>query len=233
MGVRSAIRGWIENPVVSTQVYKAFLVTVIAMALVVPLALVAVPYIDFFNDMAVQDKVKSQMTWKLVDNTPIPADFPSAEGSLPRGVWTYPFPLQHNPDPDANRKIEEALAQFAGEALTSANPDIAPPFERPTPTLPMIQRGQKLYETTCIACHGRYGMGDGSVPRMGFPTPPNLLDARERAYPDGRIFHIITSGQNNVMASYADRFRPADRWAIVFYIRALQAAFPPPEGEAQ
>ena len=91
-----------------------------------------------------------------------------------------------------------------------------------------VERGQKLFNTYCIVCHGKYAMGDGTVPQRGFPAPPSLLDRKARDFVDGRIFHVITTGQNNVMPSYAGAIFPEDRWAVVSYVRALQAAFPPP-----
>jgi hypothetical protein len=42
-----------------------------------------------------------------------------------------------------------------------------------------------------------------------------------RAAPDRHFFDVITGGYG-AMYSYASRVPPADRWAIVAYIRALQ-----------
>ncbi|MGE5492563.1 MAG: c-type cytochrome, partial [Actinomycetota bacterium] len=44
---------------------------------------------------------------------------------------------------------------------------------------------------------------------------------RLRNAPDRHFFDVITRGYG-IMYSYADRVEPADRWAIVAYIRALQ-----------
>ena len=41
--------------------------------------------------------------------------------------------------------------------------------------------------------------------------------------PEGEIFNVITNGRNT-MFSYADKIDPADRWAIIAYLRALQRA---------
>jgi mono/diheme cytochrome c family protein len=56
--------------------------------------------------------------------------------------------------------------------------------------------------------------------------PPSLLSEKVRAWPDSRIFHIITRGQN-LMPSYASQILPEDRWAAVHYVRALQRAAHP------
>jgi mono/diheme cytochrome c family protein len=229
VGVRGRIRGFVENPVVSTRAFKAFLVTVLALAIVIPLALVAVPYIDFFNDMAVQYKVKAQMTWKVQDGVSLPADFPAVDGTLPRGFDPYPFPLTRGRDPAETKRLEAETATAAGLALTAGGPDIPESYRRPAPTLEILKTGRKAFESTCIVCHGPWAFGDGTVPQRGFPTPPSLQERKARDYPDGRFFHVITSGQNGIMPSYAYRFTPAERWAIVYYVRALQAGFPAPE----
>ena len=233
MKMWDAVRRWIDAPVVTPRMVKIVVVAVVALAFVVPLALVAVPYMEFFNDMAVQYKVKAQMAWKVVDGQAIPADFPPVDGTLPQGVYPYPFPVRRVADPEASKKLETENAVTAQVALEAQGPDIAPPYRRPKPTMAGVQRGQKLFNTVCIVCHGKYALGDGTVPQRGFPAPPSLLDRKERDFTDGRIFHVITTGQNNVMPPYAGVLTPEDRWAVVSYVRALQAAFPAPPAVPQ
>jgi hypothetical protein len=59
------------------------------------------------------------------------------------------------------------------------------------------------------------------VVRRGFPAPPTYHQPRLREAPDRHIYDVITKGYG-VMVPYADRIEPADRWAIVAFIRALQ-----------
>ena len=59
------------------------------------------------------------------------------------------------------------------------------------------------------------------VARRGFPRPPSYHTDRLRNAPDAHLYSVITNGYG-VMYAYADRVTPADRWAIVAYIRALQ-----------
>ena len=59
------------------------------------------------------------------------------------------------------------------------------------------------------------------IVQRGFPKPPSffkdeLINAKAQHF-----YNVITNG-HGVMYSYADRVLPADRWAIVAYIRALQ-----------
>ena len=50
----------------SPMMYKATLVSMVVAALVIPVALAAVPFIEFFNGMAAQPKAKTQSTYGRV-----------------------------------------------------------------------------------------------------------------------------------------------------------------------
>ena len=89
----------------------------------------------------------------------------------------------------------------------------------------LLVRGQERYEIFCSPCHGLTGQADGRVVQRGFPEPPSYLSARLRAAPAAHFFEVITDGYG-VMYPYGDRVPPADRWAIIAYIRALQLASP-------
>lgn len=91
----------------------------------------------------------------------------------------------------------------------------------PPTTLALLQRGRERFGIYCLPCHGEAGYGDGMVVRRGFPAPPSFHQDRLRQAPDRHFFDVITEG-HGVMASYADRVGPEDRWAIVAYLRALQ-----------
>ena len=98
-----------------------------------------------------------------------------------------------------------------------ANAASAPPVV----DLALLQRGQARFDVYCAPCHSIVGDGDGMVVRRGFPRPPSFHQARLRDAPDRHLFDVITQGYG-VMAPYADRVTPEDRWAVVAYIRALQ-----------
>jgi mono/diheme cytochrome c family protein len=61
------------------------------------------------------------------------------------------------------------------------------------------------------------------IVERGFPAPPSYFIDRLLAAPSQHFYDVITNGYG-AMFSYADRVTPADRWAIVAYIRALQAS---------
>ena len=54
-------------------------------------------------------------------------------------------------------------------------------------------------------------------------TTASYHDDRIRQMAEGEIFNTITNGKNT-MAAYADKVSPADRWAVIAYVRALERA---------
>jgi len=54
------------------------------------------------------------------------------------------------------------------------------------------------------------------------PPPPSFHEYRLRDSADGYFYHVITNGLGN-MPPYKYQIPPADRWAIVALIRALQS----------
>lgn len=117
-------------------------------------------------------------------------------GTVARGFIPYPFMGQTEPK----------------EVLT--NPLL--------PTEKVLALGKKKFLTFCSPCHGNFAEGDSRL-RGQFPNPPSLHSDKVRNYPDGRIYHIITNGQNS-MPSYSYQVTRDERWAIVNYVRILQRA---------
>jgi mono/diheme cytochrome c family protein len=101
--------------------------------------------------------------------------------------------------------------------------DDRPPPKPPAVTAALLARGQQRFDIYCAPCHGRVGDGNGIVVQRGFPHPPSYHIDRLRQAPNQHFYDVITHGYG-VMFSYAGRVAPEDRWAIVAYIRALQAS---------
>jgi len=90
-------------------------------------------------------------------------------------------------------------------------------------TWDVMRRGQERFDIFCSPCHGRTANGDGMVVRRGFRAPPSLHVDRLRQAPAGHFFDVITNGFG-AMPDYRDQVPVRDRWAIIAYIRALQAS---------
>ena len=192
----------------SPALFKAVILSFFALAFVIPLGLVATPFIEFFNGMAAQPKGKTQMTYgrvfdqeRLVDRLPV-------AGTIPRGYVSPPFAAMGN-------TIEDA--QEVGQVLSNPEPL----------TMANLLQGQAQYNVYCRACHGEKGVGDGPVTGPDrFPAPASLHTAQALQYSDGTIYHVITRGVGK-MPSYAHLLEPKERWQVIHYVRALQRAMNP------
>jgi len=89
----------------------------------------------------------------------------------------------------------------------------------------LIRRGEERYGIYCAVCHGAAGDGQGITSRYGVPGIANFHDDRFNSvtYPDGRVFEVIGNGKG-MMSGYKANIPVRDRWAIVSYVRTLQAA---------
>jgi hypothetical protein len=181
------------------------------------------PPIELFPDMDHQAKVKAQK----------PSDFYAdgaatrvpVEGTVPIG---YAAPLSKDMD-------AQAVAEAAGpyKAIQFGNgPDYVNtgrigdswgtgmPFEI-TPAI--LERGRQRYNISCAVCHGAAGSGNGVTSKYGIVAIANFHDQRLVDMADGEIFNTITHGKNT-MLGYGYNIQVPDRWAIIAYIRALQAS---------
>jgi mono/diheme cytochrome c family protein len=88
------------------------------------------------------------------------------------------------------------------------------------------QRGSKVFDNFCYACHGPLGEGNGPVTQRGFPVPASLLADRAVQMKDGQMFHVLTYGQGR-MPSLAAALTPEDRWSVILHVRTLQGPYAP------
>jgi len=192
----------------SPTMYKLTLGATVVLAIAVPLAMVAIPFIEFFNGMAAQPKGKAQMTYGRTYGEDRPVQRGPVKGTIPRGHVPYRF--DH-----LGSTIDDA--RIAGQRLNNPLPL----------TLENLKRGQELYNVYCIVCHGRQGDGDGPV--IGpdrFPAPPSLHTEQALGYKDGTLYHVMTKGVGK-MPSYADQLDSRERWVAAHYVRALQRSMAP------
>ena len=85
----------------------------------------------------------------------------------------------------------------------------------------LVERGRERYEIYCQPCHDARGDGRGILFQRGNVPTATFHQDKILEYPDGQIFDVITNG-TGLMAGYRWPIPPADRWAIVAYVRALQ-----------
>jgi mono/diheme cytochrome c family protein len=154
------------------------------------------PAMEYMPNMAYSPAVKAQNEDPM--HPGMSAMHPPVAGTVPRGFTPYRYAI--------------------GDSLL-AQRELQNPLPR---TSDVLGRGQRVYMTYCVVCHGPKGDGQGYiVPK--FPMPPSLLSDKVSGWPDGRIYHVVTRGQN-LMPNYASQILPEDRWAVIHYVRVLERA---------
>ncbi|MGH7567557.1 MAG: c-type cytochrome [Gemmatimonadales bacterium] len=136
-----------------------------------------------------------------------------------RNIKPYAMPL--NP-------VEGAVPVTGGELPVSAA--TADRLVNPrAKTSESINRGQWVYATYCLVCHGDAGKGDGPISALAggpFPGIRSLVDDAAGARTDGYIYGVVVNAQalgRGIMPRYGDKVRGTDRWDVVNYVRTLQA----------
>ncbi len=84
-----------------------------------------------------------------------------------------------------------------------------------------LARGQQRYVIYCQPCHDARGDGKGILFQRGNIPTATFHQEKVLKYADGQIFDIITNG-SGLMPAYRWPIPPADRWAIIAYVRGLQ-----------
>ncbi|MGE0870957.1 MAG: quinol:electron acceptor oxidoreductase subunit ActD [Kofleriaceae bacterium] len=196
----------------------AFIVSSTAFALI-PFAIAAKarnshshePHIHIFPDMDHQPKYKSDTSMEL---------FP--DGRTNRGALAGTI---------ARGDLAADDVMYRGLENTATTPEWTAGFPKQLEiNEALVKRGQARFNIYCTPCHGYDGAGMGAVPKRladggGSWAARNLVDpaAGVVTMRNGQIFNTISHGYNT-MLGYAAQIPPADRWAIVLYVRALQRA---------
>jgi mono/diheme cytochrome c family protein len=127
-------------------------------------------------------------------------------GTIKRGEL-FPFPVV----PNNNNGVVDSNALINLSGLV----------KNPLPALskPDSLEAARLFNINCAVCHGAKAENNGPVaPKIG---GVKSIVAGSPGYSDGRLFYVMTYGQNN-MGSYASQLDRKQRWMIVHYIRSLE-----------
>jgi mono/diheme cytochrome c family protein len=85
----------------------------------------------------------------------------------------------------------------------------------------LLERGRQRYGIYCEPCHDARGDGRGILFQRGSVPTATFHQEKIQNYADGQIFDVITNG-TGLMPAYRWPIPPADRWAIIAYVRDLQ-----------
>ena len=98
---------------------------------------------------------------------------------------------------------------------------------KPVATIPvtvdaaLLERGRERYGIYCQPCHDARGDGKGILFQRGNIPTASFHQEKILKYPDGMLFDVITNGLA-LMPAYRWPIPPADRWAIIAYVRELE-----------
>ena len=183
------------------------------------------PPIRIFPDMDEQDKLKAQKpdrvfcrrSWRAVAGWPDPA-------ARFQSGWRAGHRRHPRSTSSAARPGYYGTGQI-GDYYGSGMPEELQLTADNAQEL--IRRGQERFDIYCALCHGLSGDGQGITSAYGVPVNTNanakLNSNTPQSYPDGRLFNTITNGMGR-MSGYGYNIPVRDRWAIIAYIRTLQAA---------
>jgi mono/diheme cytochrome c family protein len=106
-------------------------------------------------------------------------------------------------------KADEYNAGYDAAKLISTSP------LNPAHQAADIERGKKLFNQVCAACHGEGGDGQGPIVQSGaYSGVPNYKD---RQVTVGSVHYVLSNGRN-AMGSYAGQLNPGDRWRVAMYV---------------
>lgn len=88
-----------------------------------------------------------------------------------------------------------------------------------------IKAGKSIFESKCVACHGKTAKGDGPGGKALNPKPANLTSEKVQAQTDGEIFWKISNGRGN-MIKWEGIIAENERWDLVNFIRSVRAEKP-------
>jgi len=197
----------------------------------------------FFPDMDYQPKLKPQSESEFfVDGR---TSRTQVEGTIPFGTSTHDTTNLGDTD-WANKIVADRAAMLKGDEsfyfglVAGSTESETPQYVDRMPvemSKELIARGQERFNIYCSMCHGFDGLGgdSGTVGRLWSMAPANIsgdprfTDRSQDSAKDGYLFTIIRDGLYTPdgkirMPSYKHAVDEQDAWAIVAYLRVLQAA---------
>jgi mono/diheme cytochrome c family protein len=145
------------------------------------------------------------------------------------GLIIVPALLRERRPPKTPPSDQPAAASVGwldqAEAPPSKGKDLPPvdPATVMTATPKLLARGEALFKQNCTSCHGDAGRGDGPAVATLNPKPRNFTqpDKWTRGFRVTDIFTTITTGVKGTGMAAFDFVVPADRMALVHYVRSL------------
>lgn len=166
------------------------------------------PGVEYMPDMYRSPAIEVYVDYEFPDSS---TSLKAPVNSIPRGYRPYAYE-------NTNEGYE-----LAGQTLKN-------PLNL---TEKSIKEGKKLYESFCAHCHGKKGLGKGSIKNAIYGAVPSYADETPNRrgnrsmsqLEEGHIYHTIMFGLN-AMGPHSSLIREQDRWKIVAYVQTLQGKDP-------
>ncbi len=171
----------------------------------------------YYNQIPSPDDVMHNIPWfdHMIYSRAV---HPYESADVPRNTPEGAIPLGGG---EADWRVGNAASMSFGFDTVVANKLRHPT----TPAGPGARSGELLFNTYCSACHGYTGLADAPASRLGVMAL-SLMTAQARSFTDGYLYSMIRYGRGR-MPQYGDKIvRPDERWAVVDYLRQLQARSP-------
>lgn len=165
------------------------------------------PGIEYMPDMYRSPSIEAYVDYENIEEQ---SAKPSVAGTI---VYTG-NPINSTPYP-----FENTLEGYEAAGAKLKNPI---PYNET-----VAEEGKVLYNKFCVHCHGETGEGDGSVVKVliekrdNYALKPPSYSKNLADLPEGKIFHSITYGKNN-MGAHASQITKEERWKIVYHVQKLQ-----------
>ncbi len=85
-----------------------------------------------------------------------------------------------------------------------------------------IAEGKKVFESTCAACHGDTGLGDGPAAAALTPPPASLVEVNKTAADDYLLWRISDGKEGTAMVSWKTSFSEDQIWQVISYLRTFK-----------
>ncbi|TVP99051.1 MAG: DUF3341 domain-containing protein [Planctomycetaceae bacterium] len=189
------------------------------------------------EDQPPTEKPVEEMKDEPAATEPAPAPESEPAAASEPAPATEPAPANEPTTPSEPAPADEPAAEptAADANVPPTMPEDTTPWLERNPlalSVELMERGKTQFEIYCATCHGNDGRGNGLVNRRAQrilatawvqPSSMHQDTLLADAYPDGKLFSTISNGIRK-MPGYASQISVKDRWAIVAYVRALQAS---------
>lgn len=190
--------------------------------------ILSVPFLLLLLGVAILSSTATRMIFRYGGEIP-PYDFMKRQPKLSAQQVSTVFPDGFGTRTDVRGTVARGSLPYAFSGDPErAGQDLINPFPA---SQGAVARGRAQYGVFCQPCHGKLADGRGTL-TTAFPKAPTLHSRKAREWSDGRIYAVLTEGQN-IMPAYVSQISGRDRWQIIVYLRALQRSQDAPERDLQ